>query len=256
MAVRDLSEDEERQKAHYDAIGDAYEAHAMDPDTRAYRREFIDEPLLENIELEGRDVLEAMSGGGHSTAFLLERGARVTGLDISPELVARFREKWPQTEAVCASILDSRLPDASFDCVVVVGGFHHLHPGIDEAVDEIHRLLRRGGYLCFSEPHVGSLPDRIRRFWYRRDPIFEENEAGVNLDELKRKHGHLFEVITERYIGSVAYILVLNSLVLRMPRRVKRLYSPLALAVERLLAPILRKSTACAVSCQWRKREG
>jgi SAM-dependent methyltransferase len=254
QATSSLSEDEQRQKAHYDAIGDAYETHAMDPDTIRYRREFIDEPLLANIELQGRDVLEAMSGSGHSTAFLLERGARVTGLDVSPEMVARFREKWPRSEAVCASILNSGLPDASFDCVIVVGGFHHLHPHLDEALKEIHRLLRPGGYLCFSEPHAGSLPDRIRRFWYRRDPIFEENESGVDTEELKRVHEHRFETVRERYFGSVAYIIVLNSLVLRMSRGIKRLYSSPALALERLLEPLLRKTTACAVSCQWRKR--
>jgi SAM-dependent methyltransferase len=243
---------EQRQKAHYDAIAEAYERHAGDPYTLAYRRRFIDEPLLAGVDLEGRDVLEAMCGSGHSTGYLLERGARVTGLDVSPEVIARFREKWPQCRAVCDSILRSDLPDESYDVVVVVGGLHHLER-VDEALIEIHRLLRPGGSLCFYEPHTGSLADRIRRRWYPRDSLFEESEAAIDIPLLKKEHADRFRVVRERYVGSVAYILVLNSLILRMPNLVKRLYSPVALWLERVLEPLLTRTFSCAVLSEWRR---
>ena len=101
------------QGAHYDRIVEDYEAHSADRWTRTYRRRFIDGPLLRGIELEGRAVLEAMCGTGHSTAFLLERGAHVTGLDVSGQAIERFRAKWPTCEAVAESIVDSTLPAAS-----------------------------------------------------------------------------------------------------------------------------------------------
>jgi len=83
------------QGRHYDCLVDLYEAHTADPATQRYRRRFIDEPLLHGIDLDGASVLEAMCGSGHSTGYLLERGARVTGLDISREAVELFRKKWP-----------------------------------------------------------------------------------------------------------------------------------------------------------------
>ena len=88
------------QGAHYDRLIDMYEAHATEASTQRYRRRFIDEPLLRGIDLDGRAVLEAMCGSGHSTGFLLEKGAKVTGLDVSEQAIELFKAKWPECEAV------------------------------------------------------------------------------------------------------------------------------------------------------------
>jgi SAM-dependent methyltransferase len=242
------------QGEHYDRLISLYEDHATDPWTQAYRRRFIDEPLLRGIELEGRRVLEAMCGSGHSTGFLLERGALVTGLDVSAQAMELFRAKWPQCEAVVESILAPTLPPESFDVVVVVGGLHHVHPHVDEAIAQISRLLKPGGHFCFSEPHSGSIVNVLRRAWYVRDSMFESNEAAIDVSALRRAAEAAFEVKREWYFGNVAHTLVLNSMVLRTPRWLKRLYSRPAMTVEKLLNPVLGRRLSCSVACQWQKR--
>jgi SAM-dependent methyltransferase len=242
------------QGAHYDRLNGLYEEHAGDPITSRYRRRFIDEPLLRGLDLDGATVLEAMCGSGHSTGYLLERGASVTGLDVSGEAIGLFAAKWPQCNAVVGSILEPDLTDGVFDAVVVVGGLHHVHPHVDIAVANIWTLLKPGGYFCFSEPHTGSLLDVARRRWYARDPMFESNEAAIDMGALRRTASGKFVVIAERYFGNVAHTLVLNSMVLRAPRRLKRLYGGPAMAVERVLNPILGRRFSCSVSCQWQKR--
>jgi 2-polyprenyl-3-methyl-5-hydroxy-6-metoxy-1,4-benzoquinol methylase len=242
------------QGAHYDRLIALYEAHATDPSTQQYRRRFIDEPLLRGIDLEGRAVLEAMCGSGHSTGLLLERGANVTGLDVSEQAIELFRAKWPHCQAVVESIFEPNLPAASYDVVVVVGGLHHVHPHVEDAVFQIWRLLKPGGFFCFSEPHVGSLMDVLRRAWYARDPMFEANEAAVDIDVLRRATAESFDVVSERYFGSIAHTLVLNSMVIRAPSWLKRLYAGPAMAIEALIDPFLGRRLTCSVSCQWRKR--
>jgi SAM-dependent methyltransferase len=254
-AVPTIQEDvSTRQGAHYDGLIGLYEAHATDPGTKRYRRRFIDEPLLRGINLAGSRVLEAMCGTGHSTGLLLERGAAVTGLDVSKQAIQLFREKWPECDAVLASIRERALAPGSFDVVVTVGGLHHVHPHVHEAVESIWRLLKPGGFFCFSEPHTGSIMDLARRRWYARDGMFESNEAAIDLAALKRAHGARFHVIKETYFGNVAHTLVLNSMVLRAPRRLKRLYERPAMALEGLLNPIVGRRISCSVSCQWQKR--
>jgi SAM-dependent methyltransferase len=248
-----------RQGLHYDQLIDRYEAHTADDLTVRYRRRFIDEPLLAGIDLQGRDVLEAMSGSGHSTSLLLERGANVTGLDVSHQAMALFRLKWPQCRAVVAGILEHRLEAESFDVVLVVGGLHHVHPNVADAVQEIWRLLKPGGFFVFSEPHKGSVVDLFRRWWYRRDPLFEENEAAVDVDHLALCFEGRFVSVGERYFGNVAHTLVLNSMVLRAPTWLKRIYGPTAIALESILNRFLGRRLSCSVSCQWKKvldREG
>jgi SAM-dependent methyltransferase len=245
---------EERQSAHYDEIASEYDRHYSDPTSERYRARFVNGPLTAGIELKDRDVLEAMCGSGSTIAYLVAQGARVTGLDISENLINTFKQKWPQCGALQASILDTGLPEASFDCVVVVGGLHHVQPHVEPAVDEIYRILRPGGWFCFAEPHAQSLPDLVRGLWYRVDNLFERNEAALDLDALQAANRGRFDFVTTRYSGSIAYLLVYNSMVFRIPVRLKRYYAPALMALESGLAPLVRKRVGCFVVSQWRKR--
>ena len=243
------------QRQHYNRIGADYEAQYGDPDGLVYREKFLYEPLLGGLDLEGRNVLEALSGSGHATEYLLNnKKALVTGLDISDEAIASFKERWPTCEAFCASITDSGLAPESFDCVVVVMGLHHLHPHLLEALREIHRLLRKGGTFCFTEPHKDSGFNRFRRMWYRRDSLFADNEESLDIEALKTECADLFEYRVEKYVGSLAYLLVLNSMIFRVPLWLKRIYSPAVIVLEKLLSVFNSRTFSLAVICQWEKK--
>jgi SAM-dependent methyltransferase len=253
-AILPTTDAEEAQKAHYNRIAAAFQAHYDDPSTRRYRDRFVDQPLLEGLDLNGREVLEGMCGGGLTTSALLARGARVTGIDISEACIESFRARWPQCRAVCGSISNSGLPAESFDAVVVVGGVHHLQPDLDPAIDEIHRLLRPGGSFCFFEPHTGSLPDWFRQRWYRRDSMFSPNEAAIDLAALKARYATRFEFTRERYAGNVAFLLVYNSMIFRVPLALKPWYTPAMLRLEQWIGRVQGPRLACVVIAQWRKK--
>jgi SAM-dependent methyltransferase len=245
---------EQLQKLHYDRIAQEYEAHYDDSNSQRYRDKFYHRTMFEGMNLTGMNVLEAMCGSGQTTQFLLSEGARVTGLDISNETISSFSRRWPQCNAICASLLDSGLESDSFDAVSIVGGLHHLPPYVESAIGEIHRILKPGGYLCFAEPHKGSLPDLFRQLWYKHDSLFASNEEAIDMTELKRVFASQFSFKRERYLGNVAYLLVLNSMVFRIPLRLKPVYSPALIHLESVLNLLQSKMTACLVVCQWQKR--
>lgn len=248
---------EDLQREYFNRLLDRYEAHYDDPTSQAYRRRYIFAPMFEGVDFRGREVLEAMCGSGPTTAYLLERGARVTGLDVSDSAVQSFVNRWPECAGIRASIFESDLPAESYDMVIVQAGLHHLHPRLEDAIEEIYRLLRPGGYFCFSEPHTGSLYDGARNLWYRFDrSIFAENEASVDLAAMKRHNAGRFDYQVEHYLGSVAYFLVAQSMVLRIPVAAKKYYAPIAFALESLLSPLMGRRTAPLVACRWRKKAG
>src|SRR6266511_767709 len=215
------------QRQHYNRIAADYEAQYGDPDGLTYRERFLYEPMLAGLDLERRRVLEASSGSGHATSYLLtNKTALVTGLDISEQAIESFKRRWPQCQAICAPITESGLPDESFDCIVVVMGLHHLHPNLSDALREIHRLLRKGGSFCFTEPHRGSAFSSLRALWYRHDPLFAENEEALDIEALKHEFENLFEFRMEQHVGSVAYLLVLNSMIFRVPLWLKGFTHP------------------------------
>lgn len=245
---------EKAQSAHYDQIGVAYDAHYADPTSERYRELFVSRPLLGSLDLNGRQVLEAMCGSGSTASYLLSKGARLTGLDISANLISAFHARWPEARAVQGSILATGFAANTYDCVVVVGGFHHVQPLVQTALDEAFRILKPGGYLCFAEPHSGSLPDLIRRRWYKLDPLFERDEQALDLGVLEASNRGRFEFILKSFAGNLAYLLVFNSLVFRVPIGLKRFYAPILLRLESILRRVQGPRSSCFVICQWRKR--
>lgn len=244
---------ERLQQQHYDRILAEYEAHYDDACSRRYRARFFCQPLFAGLDLRGRRVLEAMCGSGQTTEALQGAGARVVGLDLSHAATRRFRERHPEARVLRASFLRAPLADGSLDGVVVAGGMHHLHPRVPQAFDEIHRVLRPGGFLAFIEPHDRAFADRVRRFWYRRDRWFEENEASLDLEALKQANAHRFRFELERYGGNVAYYAVLNSLILRVPLSWKPVYTPLALWLEERIARWQGPRSSSFVLARWWK---
>lgn len=250
----ELDATERQQQEHYDTIAADYETHYSDEWSVEYRRRFIYEPMFEGLDLSEMKVLDAMCGSGQTTSYLLTRGATVTGLDISNEVIETFRARWTSATAVKRSLLDSGLPDNAFDCVAVVGGLHHIHPHVKRAMREIHRVLRPGGYFCFMEPHSGSLPDIVRRVWYRFDRFFSDNEAAIDIAALQRDFNSHFELKQAKYLGNVAFLLVLNSLIFRIPPGSKRFFAPALMKLEPVVNKLQTKLTSCFVVTQWQKR--
>jgi ubiquinone/menaquinone biosynthesis C-methylase UbiE len=134
-----------------------------------------------------------------------------------------------------------------------VGGLHHIRPHESEALAEIHRVLKPGGYLCFMEPHSGSFPDVIRKFWYKHDRFFSDNEAAIDLDGLQREFSTRFSFQRTKYQGNIAFLLVLNSLIFRVPLKLKPFYSPLLLSIERVINKFQGKRSSCFVVARWQK---
>ncbi len=250
----ELGASERQQQEHYDKIAADYEAHYSDQWSAEYRRRFIYEPMFAGMDFAGMNVLDAMCGSGQTTSYLLTRGANVTGLDISNEVLDTFQTRWTGAQALKRSLLDSGLPDNSFDCVAIVGGLHHIHPNLKRAVREIHRILKPGGYFCFMEPHTGSLPDVVRRVWYRFDRFFSDNEAAIDVAALQKDFGDSFELKQTKYLGNVAFLLVLNSLIFRIPPGSKKFYAPLLMQLEPVINKLQTKLTSCFVVTQWQKR--
>lgn len=253
MDNRNYSEIELAQKCAYDAMYELYLRHYSDEFSRRYYRKFLFGPLADGVGLAGKKALEALCGSGQIVGDLLENGAEVFGLDISLGMTENFRKRWPDTPVICASIYDSAIKSESFDCVFIIGGLHHLHPHVGRALDEIHRILKPGGWLCFGEPHAGSLPDVFRRAWYRADRTFERNESAIDLDALRAENEHRFDIVKTRYLGNAAYLTVLNSMIFRVPAWLKRAYAPALMLIESLLAPLCGKRLSCFSLSQWRK---
>jgi SAM-dependent methyltransferase len=112
------------------------------------------------VEASSR-VLEIGSGsGGPAVHLAAARGCRVTGIDINPNGIRngmRLAAERGLTERVTFQAADASRPlpfePASFDAALSNDAMCHL-PGRLEVLREVHRVLRPGGRLLFSDALV------------------------------------------------------------------------------------------------------
>lgn len=249
-----FSENEKKQKKHYDRIGEKYYFHYFDKYSLKYRKIFIYKYLFEGLNFENKKVLEAMCGGEGCVKYLLKKKAKVWALDISKKEIEKIENNFPFCKTSCGSIIKTKYKNNFFDIIIIIGGLHHLNPNIEKAVAEIYRILKPKGYFCFLEPHQDSLVNFIRRLWYKKDNLFEKNEKAIDLKKLKKILGNKFIFDKERYGGNFAYQFVLNSMIWRIPLSWKKYYAGLFMLIEKGLEIFRNKYFSCFVICQWRKK--
>jgi SAM-dependent methyltransferase len=244
-----------RQKAHYERIHDAYNAHYYDHHSLRYREQFIFEPLLEGLDLNDRDVLDIASGSGHNTLLLKARFPRLraVGLDISSAACREYGALTGAT-AVQGDLTRPLVLSQQFDVAVVIGGLHHCVVNLPQTIDNLAALLKPGGALLMMEPNADTFLQGIRDRWYRSDRYFDApTERALSHDELLRIADGRFRADLVRYIGGPAYFLILNSLVMRVPLGAKRWIAPVAFPLERIAAATLGPSTAPVFIARWRR---
>jgi SAM-dependent methyltransferase len=101
----------------------------------------------------GQRVLDVACGTGVVAVTCARRGARVTGLDLTPELLDAAREN----AKIAAVEIDFHegdaeqlpFPDATFDAVLSQFG-HMFAPRPDVAIAGMLRVLKPGGTIAFS----------------------------------------------------------------------------------------------------------
>lgn len=111
--------------------------------------------LLDDVA--GTDVLELGCGGGQCSVALAERGANVTGVDLSTEQLAYARDLADEREVsvdfVHGDVTDlGMFADGCFDVAFNAYVFQWVGD-LDACFAETHRVLRPDGRLIFSMPH-------------------------------------------------------------------------------------------------------
>lgn len=219
------------QENLYNRKAEGYLRHHGDPYSQKYRTKFIRDRLFDpelGIDLNRKKVLDAMAAFGPETGYLIEKGADVMGLDISPANAELYEKKWNK-KCIVASVHQTGLPESYFDLIYICGGLHHILPLLDETMIEMRRILKLGGYLCFMEPNKDTWLNLIRALWYKLDKRFGEYESAIGYRKHLEKYLDMgFNEVRYQTGGNVAYILISQSLIMGIPSNIKKLiYKPL-----------------------------
>jgi ubiquinone/menaquinone biosynthesis C-methylase UbiE len=157
-------------------------------------------------DVDGLLGLDLGCGEGHNTRLVAARGARMIALDIAPTFVRAARDREVTNlqgiRYLAASGWHLPFPDSTFDFVTAFMVLMDIpHP--ENAVREVSRVLKPGGFFqfsmthpCFSPPRYGWLDDdagnhvaRVTGDYYREGIWTAEWIFGAAPAELKARYG-------------------------------------------------------------------
>jgi ubiquinone/menaquinone biosynthesis C-methylase UbiE len=105
-------------------------------------------------DVGGKTVLDLGCGSGECILPLVQRGAAVIALDISPELIElaakRVEAAGIQATLKVGSAYETGLHDGSIDVIFCMSLIHHLD--ITKVRNEMLRVLAPSGYIILKEP--------------------------------------------------------------------------------------------------------
>jgi len=139
-------------------------------------------------------VVDVGCGEGSMDRLLARKGAHVTGIDISAELLDRARgapvvadERYMEGRAE-----DLPLDPASADIVIFFNSLHHVDvDGMAKALREAARVLKPGGVLYVAEP-LAQGP-----YFEAMKPVHDETEVRRYAYEALGATDDLFEAVSE-----------------------------------------------------------
>jgi SAM-dependent methyltransferase len=157
-------------------------------------RDWVNTPEFFKLlpSIDGLRVLDIGCGEGYNTRLLVDRGARVIGIDISSRFiehaVAHELEKPLGIHYRIASAVELPFADASFDAATAFMSLMDI-PENDRALAEAYRVIVPGGFLQFSITHPCFNTPRSRA-------VYDANRVKIAVevgDYFGKDHGVLDE---------------------------------------------------------------
>ena len=138
--------------ADYDAFAPAY----VEENENGLFNKWYERPEVPRLagDVEGLRVLDAGCGHGPLTKELRDRGATVSGFDVSPAMIAIARDRLGECADIRVADLAAPLPygDNEFDLITCSLALHYVE-NWRPTLGELRRVLRPGGRLIVSLLH-------------------------------------------------------------------------------------------------------
>ena len=163
--------------------------------------------------VKDKDCVEFGCGNAAFAFALLKRGARrVTGVDFGEKQITfandYVKRKGLENKAnfMVKSVINTELPDSTYDFAVSNGVFHHLPQGdIEKALSEVKRVMKKGGAFWYYVDGKGAISmdlwDTSVEILKTTDIIMIENIFKV-MNIKRNKAVHIMDGLNATYIHS------------------------------------------------------
>lgn len=152
-------------------------------------------------DVTGKKVLDAGCGPGKYSEWLVNKGAIVTAIDYSDEMIKLAKEKIGNSATAIKANLNQPLDflkDEEFDIVVSSMVIHYIKDW-QMLFSEFNRVLRKDGVLVFSTDHPVAICSLFPNSNYFETELISEEwtSYGIEMSSYKRPLSEIFKTLKE-----------------------------------------------------------
>lgn len=164
------------QANHFNTLHNQYDiSHVLHPPI-AQRLE--QQQLFKSLPKPPLTVVDFGSGSGRTTFALLQKGYNVHAVDIAQDSLTLLQKMYKRHKKLSWGSLytSAQIPkDILFDGIVGTDILHHVY--IPDMMPLLFQAIKKGGFICFSEPNGWHLPWYgfyvIKGIWHVEHGIFQ-----------------------------------------------------------------------------------
>jgi len=105
-------------------------------------------------------ILEAGCGAGRVLRHYHDQGIEIVGLDFIASVLGALHREDASIPLAAGDITTLPFPDETFSAVLAFGLYHGLEIGLEAAMADTRRVIKRGGVLCASM-RLDNLQNRV-----------------------------------------------------------------------------------------------
>ncbi|MBD3256028.1 MAG: methyltransferase domain-containing protein [Candidatus Lokiarchaeota archaeon] len=151
--------------------------------------------LIKDITISKNDViLDLGCGHGIPAVLIGKKCKKIYGIDVSKRAISSARARGiclrhkVQTEFRCIRIENAGFKNNFFDKVFSICVLEHI-PNYLEALEEVYRILKRGGQFIFSVDSLEPIDDKKLINFHRKECYIEKYFKKKELKQLLQKIG-------------------------------------------------------------------
>jgi len=151
--------------------------------------------LDDRLDVKAAKILDAGCGTGLVGEVLKHMGYKnLEAMDYSPDMINEAEKKSVYTNLFQADLnTHLEVPSNAYDAIICVGTFTYAHVG-PRAFEELVRITRPGGYICFT-----IRDGAYEEYGYRAKMLELEADSQWELQEMRQEDYLVKENVSARF---------------------------------------------------------
>ena len=156
----------------------------------SFFNKYIEIPAVKKIlkNIKGTKILDVGCATGTHSKILHDKGAFVTGIDISKEMVKLAKDKIPEATFKIGNMKKLPFKNSSFD-ILFQGLCIHYEKNLKQVFKEAHRVLKKEGKIVISTHnpyYTGQRKIKTGDKYYRiTEDYFSASKQTLDVEEVK-----------------------------------------------------------------------